>query len=449
MEEVIMRRFPRPSICTVLTLAASTFAGQAVQAAPGDLDPTFGIEGGGIDVLDIRQSSADSATTLSLAADGSMLVGGTSNALGVYEMTLLALDASGNIATGFGDQGYAFVDIGDAAAAYATAMLRDADGNIYVDGTLIDFQMNLDGITALDPGGTPVWPSPPIRGRCNGIGCVAYALARDASGNLYEVGYSDLDNTNYDFYILKYGPDGNITPDWTGTALYDFGNLGDDHAFAAVLDGNGGLYAAGYSLSDDSGSYDFAILKISTTGGALDGTFGNGGLLRIDIGSSSDDAAYAMKADGFGNLYVAGTSNAAGPYRFTVIKLDPTGHLVTSFGDGGKVISNLDGYADSIAFDGHGRPYLAGTAGNGTSTDFGIIELDADTGAPVTSFGDSGQVTLDIHLGSGDEAYGLGIDGSGRPVIVGQTNSAGSNDFAVARLQANPIDTVYAAGFDN
>ncbi|HEY6985954.1 MAG TPA: hypothetical protein VH375_07715, partial [Rhodanobacteraceae bacterium] len=91
---------------------------------------------------------------------------------------------------------------------------------------------------------------------------------------------------------------------------------------------------------------------------------------------------------------------------------------------------------------------VAGTSGSGSDTDFGIIELDPDTGAPVTTFGEGGQVTLDIHLGSGDEAYGLSIDGSGRPVIVGQTNSAGSNDFAVVRLQPNPADSVYAGGFD-
>jgi uncharacterized delta-60 repeat protein len=308
--------------------------------------------------------------------------------------------------------------------------------------------MNLDGLTELDPNGAPVWPSPPIRGHCNGIGCVAYALARDASGNLYEVGYGQLDSVDYDFYILKYGPDGNIAPDWVGNPLYDFGDNNDDHAYAALLDGNGGLYAAGESMNPDNGSYDFALLKIDTTGGLLDGSFGNDGMLRIDIGSSSDDVAYAMKADGFGNLYVAGTSNAAGPYRFTIIKIDPNGNLVTSFGDHGKVIANLDGYADAIAFDGHGKLYVAGTVGTGSDTDFGVVELDPDTGAPIASFGESGQVTIDVHLGSGDEAYALGIDGSGRPVIAGQTNAAGSNDFVIMRLQPNPIDMVYAGGFD-
>lgn len=428
-------------------LALGSLFSVRASAAAGDLDLTFGVAG--VVVIDIGNQSTDGATSVSVGADGRMLVAGSSDATGPYTMTLVELDERGNVVDSFGDEGRVMVDNGNTDGAFAAAMLRDATGNIYLAGSQMDFGIYLMAVTRLNPDGTPGWSPGGIHGICDGNTCSGYALARDAvAGNLFIVGYADLGTPDSDFFIWKIDSAGNTAAGWNVSGLFDFGDHNNDRAFATALDGSGGLYAAGYSFSFTSGSYDFAILKIRTADGSLDSSFGVGGLLRVDIGAGSDDEAYAMTVDAFGNLYVAGTSNAAGSYRFTVIKLDSHGNPVTGFGDGGKVISALDGYAVAIGFDGRGKLYLVGTSSQPASNDFAALELDATTGAPVASFGDGGQRIIDLHLASNDQVFAMGIDGSGRVIIAGQTNSAGSNDFALVRLQPNPADSVYASGFD-
>jgi uncharacterized delta-60 repeat protein len=175
--------------------------------------------------------------------------------------------------------------------------------------------------------------------------------------------------------------------------------------------------------------------------GDLDTAFGNGGKVIVGFEGISNDVVLAMAQDGTGNTYLAGFSNVAGSLDFAVVKLDANGQLVPGFGSGGKALidfgdSSIDrGRAIAIA-----GPYLyiAGDSNVAGSTDFAIAKLDLN-GQLVNSFGDAGRKTIDIGNATIDYVFALAIDATGNIHVVGAGNVAvlANSDFAVVKLDPN------------
>jgi len=140
------------------------------------------------------------------------------------------------------------------------AMALDSAGNVYVTGYSTSSDSGYDYTTIkYDPSGNQLWV-----GRYNGeanLLDIAYAIALDACGNIYVTGWSvglGPSGTSYDYATVKYDSSGQQqwVERYNGT-----GDL-DDQAYAIAVDASANVYVTGYSI-DSRGISDYTTIKYS------------------------------------------------------------------------------------------------------------------------------------------------------------------------------------------
>jgi uncharacterized delta-60 repeat protein len=211
--------------------------------------------------------------------------------------------------------------------------------------------------------------------------------------------------------------DGDLDPGFGvgGIVTTDFLRGGDDHAKAVVIQKDDKLVVAG------GNSGKFAVARYNPDG-SLDTSFGNSGRVTTAFGTSNSSAeALALQSDG--KIVVAGfTRNGFNNADFAMARYNPDGSLDTSFGNGGKVITNIsnlneDDSAASLAIQpADGKIIAGGQARNsGTGLDVALARYNPD-GSLDTSFDGDGKVTT--HVGGDDGVTGMVLQPDGRIVAT-------------------------------
>jgi hypothetical protein len=105
---------------------------------------------------------------------------------------------------------------------YATNVITDANGNIFVTGSIFDNLSNtFDFLTLkISATGTLQWTA---THDANGFDDVAADIALDANGNIYVTGGSQVSTTDWNYTTIKYTANGTLV--WT--QQYDYANLRD------------------------------------------------------------------------------------------------------------------------------------------------------------------------------------------------------------------------------
>ncbi|MBT3248771.1 MAG: hypothetical protein HN361_07965, partial [Actinobacteria bacterium] len=176
--------------------------------------------------------------------------------------------------------------------------------------------------------------------------------------------------------------------------------------------------------------------------GALDSTFGTGGIVTVDVGSKTDKG-YGVAIQSDGKIVVVGES-ATDPmgfsYDFLAIRLSSSGSLDSTFGTAGIATIALgpsSDYARSVVIDSSGRAVIGGYASNGVDWDFGIVRLTTSGGLDSAFNGG----TVLVPFGSNDYAYGMVLASDGDVILAGTSGG----DFAVARLTSSGVlDTAFS-----
>ena len=242
----------------------------------------------------------------------------------------------------------------------AAAIVADGSGNSYVGG----FVESREGassfaVVKLGPDGARRWTAR-YDGSRGGIGGQANAVAVDAAGNVYAAGYIGdgvMFNTNYDYLVVKFGPDG--TQRWA--QRYDGPGVNTDFAEQVVVDAAGNVYATGFSYGADF-DYDWATLKF-----AADGTLR--WERRLDAPGRSDDRAADMALLPNGNVVVSGVTQPGGEQfpdnDVEMVAYDPQGTIVwqarwSDTAGSHEFVFDLD-------VDASGRIVLTGTTQENTS----------------------------------------------------------------------------------
>jgi uncharacterized delta-60 repeat protein len=348
----------------------------SVQAAAGDLDPSFGT--GGFVTTDFG-SRDDFGVGAAIQPDGKIVVAGNSGAVGAFavDFALARYNPDGSLDTTFGSGGIARSDFGAPLDA-ASDVVVQPDGKLVAAGL--------------------------------------------SAGN---------------FAVARYNPDGSLDATFgsNGLSIIDFGS--NDQANAIILQADGKLVAAGFTLPP-SFAGDFALARLNANG-SLDTTFGNGGKVTTEFGSFDLGFDAAVTADG--RIVVAGRTGD----DFALARYDMNGTLDGSFGIGGKVTTNLGGSDQpfAIALDAAGRVIAAGTSSN----DFALARYNAD-GSLDAGFGVGGTVTTDFAAGSSDTAFGVVVQpGGGITAAGGSSSVSGSSSFALARYDSTGnLDASFGAG---
>jgi len=259
-----------------------------------------------------------------------------------------------------------------------------------------------------------------------------------------------------DFALVRYNANGTLDPSFgTGGIVRTRFSAGGSYAFAAALQSDGKIIATGTVFvdfsTDDSSNTDFALVRYNPNG-TFDKTFGNGGGVITDFDGFNDDI-YAVLLQPDGKIVAVGDAkNPAHYYDFAIARYLPNGAIDTTFGAAGKVrtdfgASNLD-IAYSAALQANGKIVAAGTAtlNDDSYGDFAIARYNSN-GTLDTNFSQDGRVTIDF--GSIlQSAYSVLIQTDGKIVTVGYPNSESSDsDFLLARCNRNgSLDSTFGVG---
>jgi uncharacterized delta-60 repeat protein len=253
----------RLRLAYALVLAAALLVVFAVPsaAAPGQLDPSFGVGG---TVVTEFPSSYSGARAVAVQADGRIVAAGFAhtNDTILQDFAVVRYDASGALDPTFGTGGRVRTDFGgrfDEASAVAV----QSDGRIVVAG-------------------------------------------------------SSSDATGSDMAVARYNSDGTLDTsfDGDGTALVDFGSEASARAVAVQPDGK--VVLAGWVSHPVGGGCcvaDFALARL-TSAGALDSSFDGDGQVVTDFLPGADnghDAAQAVLVQADGRIVAAGAGVAGGP----------------------------------------------------------------------------------------------------------------------------------------
>jgi uncharacterized delta-60 repeat protein len=138
--------------------------------------------------------------------------------------------------------------------------------------------------------------------------------------------------------LLRLTPAGMLDPTFAGGAGYRI--VPASRGVALGLGPDGAIYVAG-TAPDPDGHAAIAVVRFRPDG-TLDGAFGPGGIVRLqtasaDPGDSPASYALAVAADAEGRVLVTGTSGAVGYQEAVVVRLAADGAVDGTFGTGGVV----------------------------------------------------------------------------------------------------------------
>ena len=240
-----------------------------------------------------------------------------------------------------------------------------------------------------------------------------------------------------DFALVRYNVDGSLDSSFGsgGKVLTDFQTV--DEAFAVALQPDGKIVAGGFS--DPGANTDFALARYNVDG-SLDSSFGSGGKVLTDLGAMSSDRIRAVAVQPDGKIVAAGISNARGSSDFAVVRYRKDGSLDRRFGSGGRVLTDLGSSssdaAHGVALRPGGRIVVAGVSDAGGSSDFAVVRYRRD-GSLDRRFGSGGRVLTDLGSSSSDGANGVALQPDGRIVAAGISNAVCCfEDFALVRYLA-------------
>ena len=306
-------------------------------------------------------------------------------------------------------------------------------------------------LTTIFAGGSPPYAS-------------AYALAIQTDGKVVAVGAASIGPGNIAFAVARYNGDGNLDSGFGtgGKVTTDFSNT-TDAAFSVAIQADGRLVLAGYVRNTlDIDGADFALARYNTDG-SLDTSFGTGGRVTTDISGHVDIAtSVAVMADGRVLVGGSGASQSSSldptaySYNFELARYNSSGSLDTSFGAGGKVITDLFGHGEQlgrILVQDDGKILAVGysqTTSSVESRDFALVRYQAD-GSLDSDFGAGGKVNTDF-FGHDDAAGPVAIGRDGKIVVAGFCNTSADPDVylrrsAVAQYKANgKLDKSFGSG---
>ena len=444
------------------TEASSKLAPQAeAENTSGKLDPAFNEQGAV--VTDFGEGSAV-GRAVCVQPDGKILVAGdvdTGQGTTPIDFALARYNADGTPDATFGTNGRALIDItGTDDLAHAVAL--QPDGKIIVAGEArdqasdsLDFALlRLDALGNLDASFnetglvlTDFWGGSDDR---------AYAVAVQPDGKIVAAGYTTFTDgeaagkprkrkpTQIEcFALARYLPDGRPDEEFgaKGRVVTPFPSH-FARARSLCLQPDGKILAAGLVNSGAGETpYNFVVVRYQANG-ALDESFGIGGIAGIDV-PGTDDTAHAVALQSDGKIVVAGDAEdeATGGLHFLVVRLDANGKLDASFnGTGGALADGFSGSVRAVAIQADQKIIVAGYVTQShdaeqESVDQLAVARYTEDGSFDTGFGRGGVALVDLG-GRSDKAHALALQADGKIVAAGTTATGDAATFAVVRLQA-------------
>lgn len=407
-----------------------------LQAAPGDLDLSFG--GTGMKRVGFGHSYEE-ARAVALTADGKILLAGN----GQYKSVVLGrFNTTNALDTTFGDNGRVEIPLPNYGTI--TTMAVQLDGKIVLGGNFFTgtsdnydyllIRCNADGTldTSFGDGdGIVTTEFNGHRDECNSI-------VIQPDGKIVAAGQEVVPGDvvpSYHLSMARYNIDGSLDNSFgsSGRVVQTFASGYNSGANAIVQEGDGKILIGGFVNQ-------FAVLRY-TTNGTLDGTFGSGGVVKC---TGYQAQAITIQPGGItisdpAKIVAAGVGSIASQNQAIIVKMDFNGVLDTTLNGTGLAstpVPNNSQITGVVAFN----PFLSAKKivisgyqyRAATGRDFFVAKFNFN-GSLDTTFGGTGLVITD--LGGDDYAYGMVVQPGLKLLLAGTTSTENyfNPDFALVR----------------
>jgi uncharacterized delta-60 repeat protein len=344
--------------------------------ADGTLDTSFG--GTGTVTTDFG-SGNDFGRSVALQADGKIVVAGYAFNGSNNDFALVRYNADGTLDTGFSGDGMLTTAIGSGEDT-AQSVTIQADGKILVagvshNGTNNDFALvryNADGTldTSFDGDGKLTTTI--------GTGDdVATSITLQSDGKIL-VGGRSHNGTNDDFALVRYNADGALDTSFNGDGKLttDIGT-DNDNGESVIVQTDGKILMVGDAKI---GADTEIVLVRYDANGTLDASFDGDGIVTTAIGPGDEKAmAVALQSDG--KIVVTGESWNATDADIVIVRYNDDGSLDTSFDGDGIVTTGIGPDEDiglGVTVQPDGRILVSGYSHNGTDYDFSVLRYNSD-----------------------------------------------------------------------
>ncbi|MBV9959247.1 MAG: hypothetical protein JO360_12555, partial [Acidobacteria bacterium] len=356
----------------------------------GSLDPTFGTGGipGVVVTIFPNQSQYSGANTLLIQPDGKILAGGyvrTTPTTDGYDFGLARYNPNGTLDTSFGTGGTVTTD-------FATKSDQMLDMALQPDGKIV---------------------------------CV---------GSAYYVNQQQ----QYELAMVRYNSNGTVDTGFGTAGKVNSNTTWGERATSIVLRPDGKIWVGGQIINLNT-IWDMAVARYNSDG-SVDASFGTGGLISFDRGTS-DDGVKDLLLQPDGKLVVTGVGA-----HLVIVRLNEDGTPDPTF-IGPPANENLS--PEDIKLQADGK-FLVGVTIN---SDFGLLRLNSD-GTLDTTFDGDGRASANLggFNPTTDNVAAIAIQPDGKIVVAGASGGyiSGSSfiGFALVRFQTTARPPAVPYDFD-
>jgi uncharacterized delta-60 repeat protein len=335
--------------------------------ADGTPDNSFGVNS--IVTTNFSANSNEGITSIALQADGKIVAAGSSgpfNSGRDYQFAIARYNANGTLDANFGSGGKTTTNIGD-YEDNASALVIQPDGKIILGGTTENAgaynsialtRYNTDGTLDNTFGNAGLVIT--VAGAANGSSISSIAL--QPNGKILAFGNVNDVSVNDDFIVVRYKPTGAVDKSFgtSGITTTDLGSAADYAASIMTLP-NGKILVGGSTNNLSITNQDFALVRYNSNG-IIDNSFGNGGIVKSDLGSTTE-RPYSMLLQADGKILMGGIYYTGNDGDFVLARYTTSGALDNDFGSAGKTITSFGTSGDwiqSLALQSDGKIVAAG-----------------------------------------------------------------------------------------
>jgi uncharacterized delta-60 repeat protein len=391
----------------------------------GSPDNTFGSNG-------VVSSSQQGAADVAIQTDDKIVIVGypAPPSLG---LAVRRFNSDGSVDTGFGNSGIATTTFGQNSTSASKVALQ-SDGKIVVAGTFDgpgghDFvvaRFNVNGsLDGTFGGGNQ-------RVSLNGVQ-ICQGLTIQSDGKIILAGTNTTLNDNYDFFLVRFNPNGTIDTDFGGGLLTVNISPGPDYIFDVAVQNDGKILAFGQTQEEFL--THFIVTRLNSNG-SFDTTFGSGGKTIVGFNPLSSRAiAAGLRNDG----QIISIGNAG--IDLAISQISPTGTIQVqrrdNFGRGNDT-------AQDVAVQPDGKIVAVGYSQYGNSNGFSLARY-LPNGALDNSFGIGGKATTQFN--DRTEAFGIALQPDGKMVVVGRIGGYPLYRLLLVRYNADgSLDKSFGTG---
>lgn len=371
---------------------------------------------------------------IAMQSDGKFLVGGRRSNGTDTDFAIIRYNTNGTVDKSFGVDGIATTPFGS-SNDYGTSIAVQGDGKILLAGYIdVGTSERSFALARYNSNGSLdiSFSSDGMVATPIGTYDLADSVRVQSDGKILIAGRAKISGS--DFAVVRYNSNGSLDTSFSGDGIASTHLYNSDFGHDIAIQSDGKIVMAGYVYTVDP-DYDVGLLRYNSNG-SLDATFSGDGMVITDVGATTKDYAHGINIQSDGKILVAAESN----FDFALLRYNSNGSLDVTFNGSGKSVVDIDSSSvdatSTVVVQGDGKYVVVGISDTGGNNDVAVVRYNND-GSLDASFSGDGKVKTAI--GSGED-YGSDVllQGDGKIVVAGSTyNSSGDYDFAILRYNTD------------